>query len=1017
MSLNSLNIELIYRTTLSIIILVATTYPTYTQQSSLTLNGQVRDEFGASIVGATVIITKDGTEKTATTNGEGVYTISGLAPGQYTLRASATGFATFEDSSLNLVRNRQSFNITLKVTIAEENVTVGSEPPISTQPENNATALVLRGAELESLPDDADELAEALQALAGPSAGPSGGQIYIDGFTGGRLPPKETIREIRINSNPFSAEYDQLGMGRIEILTKPGMDQFRGQVFFNFGDESLNSRNPFAPNRPSYQEREYGGNLSGPIASKKASFFVDFEKDDEDDNSLINARVLDPSLNIVPFNLSLLTPERRTTFSPRLDYQLNANNTIVGRYTFNRISNEREGVNDFDLPSRAYNRTNTQHSLQLTETAIISPTVVSELRLQFVTEKRELDEDSSDPAISVLDAFTTGGAQVGLSSYTEDRWELQNNITWAHGNHSVKAGARLRAARIRDISARNFGGTLTFGGGTGPELVNNQVRCNPQDPSRPNIVPITSLERYRRTLLYYQGALISNPACAVNTITEFGAGPTQLSIAGGDPEAAVKQWDTGLFIQDDWRIRSNFTLSLGLRYENQNNISSNMNFAPRIGFSWSPTSNANQPPKIVIRGGFGIFYNRIAEDLTLQTNRYNGFNQQQFVINNPANLIAYDLSSGFIIPSVDTLTAFALPQTTRVFAEDIQAPYTIQSVVSVERQLPYNFTAYGAFVNSRILHLLRSRNINAPINGIRPLGNVGNVYQYESSGRFNQNQIFVGVNNRLSRRFSVSFRYSLNNAESDTDGAGTFPANQYDLSSEYGRSSFDTKHRVFLIGNVGMPWGIRLTPFMVASSGRPFNITIGRDINGDSLFTDRPAFATDLTKPGVVITKYGAFDPNPTPGQELIPRNYGTGPSFLNVNLRASKSFGFGNRGSNSTAPPQETEGQGRRGNRGGGSGGGGGGGSSAGRVFGGGGMRSFFSDDASDSRYNLTLSLQIQNILNRVNYASPVGNITSPLFGLSTSTARGFGQGGGGGGGGTSAGNRRVELQIRFSF
>ncbi len=134
-----------------------------------------------------------------------------------------------------------------------------------------------------------------MQALAGPGAGSSedGAQIYIDGFTGGRLPPKESIREIRINRNPFSAEYDRLGYGRVEIFTKPGTDRFRGQAFFNFNDEALNARSPFAATRAPYQSRRYGGNISGPLASKRASFFFDFERRETDDNNVVSAIVLD----------------------------------------------------------------------------------------------------------------------------------------------------------------------------------------------------------------------------------------------------------------------------------------------------------------------------------------------------------------------------------------------------------------------------------------------------------------------------------------------------------------------------------------------------------------------------------------------------------------------------------------------------------------------------------------------------------------------------------------------------
>ena len=247
--------------------------------------GQVLDELGGAIVGASVtVIDGKGVEKSVVTNDAGTYTINGLAPGKYTVRAINAGFAMSETPDVEVVSGKaQQFDITLKVAIEEQKVTIATDNrELSTEPENNAGAVVLKGDDIEALPDDPDDLAAALQALAGPSAGPNGGQIFVDGFTGGRLPPRASIREVRINSNPFSAEYDRLGMGRIEILTRPGTDRFRGQASFNFNDESLNARNPFSESktRPSLQTRQYGGNFGGPLSKGKASFFVDFDKRD-----------------------------------------------------------------------------------------------------------------------------------------------------------------------------------------------------------------------------------------------------------------------------------------------------------------------------------------------------------------------------------------------------------------------------------------------------------------------------------------------------------------------------------------------------------------------------------------------------------------------------------------------------------------------------------------------------------------------------------------------------------------
>src|SRR5436190_4773285 len=272
------------------------------QQRNGSLKGQVLDELGGAIVGVTVTaIDAKGVEKTVVTNDGGAFTINGLAPGKYTVRAVNPGFSIFEQTEVDVAAAKvQQLEITLKVAIEEQKVEIdASANTVNTEPENNAGAVVLKGEDIDALPDDPDDLAAALQALAGPSAGPNGGQIFVDGFTGGRLPPRASIREIRINSNPFSAEYDRLGFGRIEILTRPGTDRYRGQVSFNFNDDALNSRNAFATTRPPLQTRQYGGNFSGPIIKHKASFFIDFEKRDIDDQSLIVATVLDANNNIV----------------------------------------------------------------------------------------------------------------------------------------------------------------------------------------------------------------------------------------------------------------------------------------------------------------------------------------------------------------------------------------------------------------------------------------------------------------------------------------------------------------------------------------------------------------------------------------------------------------------------------------------------------------------------------------------------------------------------------------------
>jgi len=946
------------RVLFAIVVLVFMSMTAFGQSNAGTLRGRVVDNFGAVIVGAEIsAVNASGAERKAQTNQAGEFSLN-LAAGKYVVRVVSQGFALYENAEVEIAAERAfSLDVTLNVGQTQAEVTIGEDSPVNTNPESNASALVLNDKDIEALPDNDEDLEAALRALAGPGAGPDGGEIFVDGFSGGRLPPRNTIREIRINQNPFSSEYDRLGFGRIEVLTKPGTDKLRGEVEFEFEDESLNSRNPFSSNRAAFQVREFSANVGGPIIKERASYFVDFEFGDTADNSLINALVLDPNLNVTPFQLSVPTPNREFEFSPRFDFQINEKNTLVARYEYSRENSENSGLGGFDLLSRSFATRSNEHSIRLTETAVINGSIINETRFQYIRRRNADEAADNSPTIRVLDAFTGGGAGFGVAFSNEDRLEFQNYTSYLRGKHSLKFGLRARNNRLNNSSPANFAGTFTF----------------------------TSLDQYRNTIQNLPDAR-----------------PSQFTIAGGEPQAKISRTDWGLFLQEDWRVNPQLTLSFGLRYENQTNISSNFNLAPRFGFAYSPGADGQNRPKTVFRGGFGIFYDRFGENLSLQAVRFDGISQQQFVVTDAAILdsIIFTPNGVSNVPTVAQLSAFAQPQTTRIVAPDLQSPYTLQTALSVERQLPFKTTFSATFINARTRNLLRSRNINAPVGGVRPNPLAGNVFQYESTGRFNQNQLIFNVRSNFIEDVSLFANYALNKAESDSDGAGSFPSNSFDLSNEYGDAALDIRHRFAVGGNFETFWGIGLSPFITFRSGVPFNITTGRDDNGDSIFTDRPTFAQLATACGErgftgSFCEIAGNDPN-----AIIPRNYGRGSEFFIVNLRASKEFGFGGKKENQTANTQ---------------GGGGGGGNRGGvnNPFGGGGGGGRGGGN-NESPYTLEFSVQVRNIFNRTNKGTPVGNLRSLFFGEPTSLAGGFGFGGGGGG---QAGNRRIEFEIEFSF
>ncbi len=956
--------------------------PLSAQTSSGTLRCQVNDPSGGAVTQATVLVTSaTGQTQAVQGNRGGVYEFNALAPGKYAVKAIAKGFALYEQHEVEITAGQvQKLSISLKIEEEVQKITVSGEAPtVSVNPENNASALVISGKELESLSDDPDELQSELEALAGPSAGPNGGQIYIDGFTGGQLPPKSSILEIRVNQNPFSAEYDRLGYGRVEITTKPGMSQYHGQVFVNGNSSAFNTRNPFAAEEPGYHSEFYNGNIGGPI-SKKASFFFNMFRRDINDVNVVSA--LDPNPDLtgpVPYSQAVLNPRMRMNLSPRVDYQLSSKNVLTVRYQLWQNNETKDGIGQFSLPSQAYNSNGTEHTLQVSDTQVISERTVNQTRFQYLHENSNQAPSQNlqytpgaQPAgcllllpaceVSVLGAFSEGGNSMGKIIDTQDHYELQNYTSISLGKNFIRFGGRLRDVDESNSSIQNANGIFTF----------------------------PSLDDYQKT---EQGL--------------EGYGPSQFLKVTGVPHASVNLIDLGLYGEDDWRARPNLTLSLGLRFETQNDIHDHADIAPRVGLAWG--LGHGKSPKTVLRAGFGIFYDRFTQTQLLQAERLNGINQQQFVVTSPDCLDSFP-EDPLLSPPPGCQISATLPSKYQVDS-NLRAPYTMQMGVGLERQLSKNATLSVTYLNSHGVHQLFTRDINAPLPGTYTLGDpsagklpnpdYGNIYQYESDGLFNQNQLITNFNLRMGAKLMLFGFYTLGYADSN----GTSPMNPYNIAEDYGRAAFDVRHRVFVGGTWTLPRGFAISPFVVANSGAPFNITLGQDLFGTSVFNSRPAFAgpgaSDIQK-----TRWGTFDIStpPAPGETIIPPNYATGPGQFTTNLRLSKTFGFGKK------PESAGSSSGPGGGRGMGGGRGGYGGGLGGRgLSGGGGVGGLFGPPSTNTRYSLTFSANARNVFNNVNLATPIGVVGSPLFGRSNGLIGGFFS--------SPAANRRIDFQVMFNF
>jgi hypothetical protein len=887
------------------------------------------------VVKATVTVQAvDGTTSSVQSGADGNYLFPQLVPGTYILTVTAHGLALAQPQNVTVEAGRATLqNLGLSIAVEQQQVTVNDQGAgLDTSPDNNASSIVIKGKDLDALSDDPDQLQDELNALAGPAAGPNGGQIYIDGFTGGQLPPKSSIREIRINQNPFSAEFDKLGYGRIEILTKPGTDRLHGMFMASGNDSAFNSLNTFVTSEPAYYSTFLLGNVSGSLNSRSSWFLSGFRRDN-DANSIINAQLLDPTGGSYNYSEAVPNPQSRLDLSPRFDLQITPNNTLTVRYMYDRQKSTNDGVSQFALQTQGYNTLNQENTLQVSDTQVLSARLINETRFEYIRDRDNQLPLYTTPTVTVQGAFTGGGSNEGTIRDAQDHYELQNYTTAALGLHAIRFGARLRAVRDANESTAGFNGNYTY----------------------------ASLDSYA-------------------------AGqPSQYEVTEGTPAARVTVFDAGVFYQDDWRLRPKFTLSYGIRYEGQNRISDHADFGPRISFAWA-VDGGSQPAKTVIRGGYGWFFDRFQSTYVLQAIRQNGINQQQYVVKNPA---PGETTAASLAASEAAPTTYAISPTLR-------APVNMQTAIGVEHRFGKNITIASTYINSRGLHQLYSDNINAFLpgtydittgTGVRPNGENENTYQYQSGGIYHQNQLITNFSIR-ERKLSLFGFYVLNYAKADTSGATYFPSNQFDPRADYGRSTFDIHQRFLLGGNYSAPLGISISPFLVLDSGTPFNITVGQDLNGDNQFNDRPAFATSAST-DVMNTKYGNFDLDPAADATRIPYNYVTGPGQFSTNLRVSKSVGIGPR-------TERAAGGGFNGPPPGGGGRGPGGGGPPGGGLGPGGLSSSggrppMLDQQAARRYSLNFTVMGRNVFNNVNLAPPVGVLQSPLFGKSNALAGGF--------------------------
>ncbi len=722
----------------------------------------VTDESSAVVLNVTARLIKDGkVAKEIKTSRSRKLIFSDIKPEQYLLEIDASGFKKFSET-IRIDLGASSRTVKLEIAEIFENVEVDrSQQEKSIDPRNGAFTNFLTRAEIEALPEDPELMKEALQQKFGEDA-----EFFVDGFSSGGLPRKSAIASIKVNQSSFDAEYHKIGIAIIEFTTKVRND-FSGDFSFNFNDARLNAREPFSRIRNPERDISFDLYLTGPLKKDKTSFSIDASNTNNFNTAIVTAIL--PNGN---FDNAVRTRSNQLQFGGKIRHNLNQFQTINLDYSHSRNVSTNLGIGGFDLAERAFDLKTQGNRIRYSQVGTVGKRFYNEFRFQYANETSRTDAVSDGRTVLVLGAFNSGGAGNDSNSQRHSL-SFGDNFLFGIKNHALKIGVLFDYDKQLVSSAENQNGTFTF----------------------------TSLNDF----------LLSRPST--------------FSQRSGIRDVSFTQYRFSAFIQDDVRVSKGLLLSLGLRYELQNNLQDNNNFSPRIGFSWSPQENG----KTSFRGGVGLFYDwfdtgSVGTILTQDEDQI-----PETVIINP----------GFPNPVIGG-TNQVLPRSFRKKASDLQNPYIFLAQVGVQRQVTEKTSLRVQYSYQKVVHQFRSRDLNAPINLIRPDASLGRILQFESSAFSVNNTLRIDFTTTPTKTTYFSFNYRLAKSISDSNGNFGSPSDSNNLRLDRSVSNIDQRHNIYATFGWALPKGLRLSAIGRANSPLPYTITTGIDNNGDTVFNDRP---------------------------------------------------------------------------------------------------------------------------------------------------------------------------------
>jgi hypothetical protein len=848
---------------LAVLVLVSTaTAFSQSPPTRSSVTGTVQDQAGAAIAGARVELSGGSvTQQSTTTDQSGGFRFNRLPPGKYQVKVTYEGF---EAATVEVNVGSQPLaplKIVMAIASLRQETTVTSEPTqIGTQASDNQDSVALTEQALSNLPVfDQDYIGAMSRFLDPGSIGTNGVTLVVNGMEVNNLGVSASaVKDVKINQDPYSAEFQRPGRGRIEITTKPGSADYHGTFNFTFRDARLNARDPFALTRAPEQRRIYEGYLSGPVlGSKKTSFLVSVNRSEEDVQSVVFAQ--GPAK---PIRENAPAPARSLLAAVQISHALSDNNSFSVRYSYLGESTADRGVGGTTLPEAGINYRNMEQEINYSQVTVLSPKLVNNFRLLLGYERQSNAGVTNSPKIVVLDAFTGGGAQANQLR-TEYHAQLMEMLSYSSGKHFIKGGINIPDLSRRGLDNNaNSGGTFYFS----------------------NLVAFVQRQ------------------------------PFSFVQQQGNGHVVFLEKVIGLFVQDEYHLRKNFMVSVGMRYDWQNYFHDNNNFAPRFSFAYAP----GKGQKTVLRGGAGIFYDRTGARPIQDVLLFNGSRLRLFVLENP----------GYPDPLSTGSSFSGQPVSVTRLDPNVQIPYTIQYSFGIEGRLQKSTTLAINYLGLRGVDQFRSLDINAPLPpsyAARPNPAIGVLREIESAGRRTSDSLEVTLRGNVTRFFNGMAQYRLASAHDNTSGIGYFPPNTYDLSGEWARADFDRRHRFELLGTINPGKLFNLGVSLSLYSGLPYTLTTGLD-----------AFHT------------GTANARPVG----VPRNSLEGPGYADFDLRWSRDFSL------------------TRGKK-------------------------------KDSGLKGTVAVDAFNVLNKVNYTSFVGNLSSPFFGQAVAAQA----------------PRRLQLSFRLKF